>query len=132
MAKNDMKKDNKNFGKELKSELKKVTWPTFKELVNNTSAVISIVVIVAAIVFILDVCFENLNKFGVEKLKKLVSSDTETTEQVDENSELLEDETELIDSSETTTEVENVVSEETVDENNISEEVTETSDETNQ
>ena len=45
MAKKDMNKEkNKNnFFKELKSELKKVTWPTLKKLVNNTSAVISIV-----------------------------------------------------------------------------------------
>ena len=67
MAKKENKEKKKNnFVKELKSELKKVSWPTFKKLVNNTSVVIFIVLIVAAIVFVLDVCFENLNKFGVE------------------------------------------------------------------
>ncbi len=77
MAKKDVNNEKKNnFSKELKSEMRKVTWPTFKELVNSTSAVISIVIIVAVIVFILDVCFENLNKFGVEKLKAFVSDET--------------------------------------------------------
>ena len=86
MAKKEINKEkNKsNFFKELKSELKKVTWPTFKKLVNNTSAVISIVIILAAIVFVLDVCFENLNKFGVGTLKQIVSSSTENVEETAE------------------------------------------------
>ena len=96
MAKKDEMKDIKknNFGKELKSELKKVTWPSFKQLVNNTYAVIAIVLIVAVIVFVLDVCFENLSNFSVDKLKSLVSSNTEdtvtdlesSTEETNENS----------------------------------------------
>ena len=86
MAKKDVMKDKKNnFGKELKSELKKVTWPSFKQLVNNTYAVVAIVLIVAAIVFVLDVCFENLNNFSVNKLKALVSSNTEDTVNDSEN-----------------------------------------------
>lgn len=106
MAKKDMEKEkkNKNFGKELKSELKKVSWPTFKQLVNNTIAVITIVLIVSAIVFVLDVCFESLNDFGIGRLKALVSSNAEQenenvedeentnseepTENVDENTEI--------------------------------------------
>lgn len=89
MAKKELNKEkNKNFGKELKSELKKVSWPTFKQLVNNTTAVITIVLIVSAIVFVLDVCFESLNDFGIGKLKALVSSNAE--EEVQNN---VEDET---------------------------------------
>ncbi len=86
MAKKDVNKDKKknNFFKEVKTELKKVTWPTFKKLVNNTLAVVSIVLILSAIVFILDVCFENLNKFGVEKLKSVVSNETQNEEITDE------------------------------------------------
>lgn len=89
MAKKDVNKDKKknNFFKELKSELKKVTWPTFKKLVNNTSAVIVIVLIVSAIVFVLDVCFENLNNFGVGKIKELVSTNTENIEETNETEE---------------------------------------------
>lgn len=92
MAKKDVNNEKKNnFSKELKSEMRKVTWPTFKELVNSTSAVISIVIIVAVIVFILDVCFENLNKFGVEKLKAFVSDETvqQEGEPISEDSTLL-------------------------------------------
>ena len=102
MAKKDIKneKSKNGFGKEVKSELKKVTWPTPKQLVNDTSAVLSIVIIVALIVFILDVCFENINKFGVEKLKNAVSSNTEGAE--DEDSEDTSD-VELIDGSTYTT-----------------------------
>ena len=75
-------KDNKKIFKEFKAELKKVSWPTFKQLVNNTGAVLAIVFIFAIIVFVLDVIFESANNFGVEKLKALVtSSSTETVEE---------------------------------------------------
>ena len=82
---NKEKKENKNFFKEFKAELKRVSWPTFKQLVNNTSAVLAIVLIIAAIVFVLDVIFENLNKFGVEKLKALVTSSSSESSQTEEN-----------------------------------------------
>ena len=83
----DKKKDNKNFFKEFKAELKRVSWPTFKQVVNNTLEVIAIVVLIAVIVFVLDVVFENLNKFGVEKLKAIVtSSSEEATEEGDNTS----------------------------------------------
>ena len=95
MAKKDGIKDNKNnnFGKELKSELKKVTWPSFKQLANNTYAVIAIVLIVAVIVFAFDFCFENLNKFSVDKLKSIVSSNTEESIEESNDSENLVEET---------------------------------------
>ena len=82
---NSKEKNKNNFLKDLKAELKKVTWPTLKKLVNNTFAVISIVIILAMIVFVLNVCFENLNKFWIERLKSLVSSSTQSEE--DPNSE---------------------------------------------
>ena len=82
---NKEKKENKNFFKEFKAELKRVSWPTFKQLVNNTSVVLAIVLIIAAIVFVLDVIFENLNKFGVEKLKALVTSSSSESSQTEEN-----------------------------------------------
>ena len=82
------KKEKKSFFKEFKAELKRVSWPTMKQLVNNTSAVIAIVLLVSAIVFVLDVVFENLNVYGVEKLKALVtSSSSETVEEDHDHSE---------------------------------------------
>lgn len=72
-------KDKKSFAKDFKAELKKVSWPTPKQLVNNTTAVIVIVLITVAIVFVLDVMFETLNNYGVEKLKAIVTSSTSET-----------------------------------------------------
>ncbi|MBO5397479.1 MAG: preprotein translocase subunit SecE [Clostridia bacterium] len=72
-------KDKKSFAKDFKAELKKVSWPTPKQLVNNTTAVIVIVLITATIVFVLDVVFETLNNYGVEKLKAMVTSSTSET-----------------------------------------------------
>ena len=74
------KKDNKNekkvkkhFFKDFKAELKKVIWPTPKQLVNNTVAVITIVLITAAIVFVLDVIFDMGNKYGISNLQNIVN-----------------------------------------------------------
>ena len=86
MAK-DAKKNNKDvknkrhFFKDFKAELKKVIWPTPKQLVNKTVAVIVIVLITAAIVFVLDLVFEVLNDKGVNRLKANVRK----TEVVQEN-----------------------------------------------
>lgn len=75
--KKEIKKENKNkksFFKGLKAELKKVNWPTPKQLVNNTVAVITIVLITALIVFVLDFTFEAINKNGIDKIKESVQS----------------------------------------------------------
>ena len=82
VKKDAAKKENKaSFFKEFKAELKRVSWPTPKQLFNNTVAVISIVLVVCVIVFVLDVIFEALNTYGVEKLKAIVtSSSSETVE----------------------------------------------------
>lgn len=68
------KENKKSFFKGFKAELKKVSWPTPKQLVNNTIAVITIVLITAAIVFILDFAFEGLNKYGVDKIKESIGT----------------------------------------------------------
>ena len=84
---NNVKKDNvkenkKSYFKDFKAELKKVSWPTFDQLVKNTVAVVTIVVFTAVIIFVLDVVFESLNTYGVNRLKELVTS-TEVTEEHD-------------------------------------------------
>ena len=93
MAKKEEKtvKDNKkSFIKGFKAELKKVVWPTPKQLVNNTTAVITIVLITAIIVFGLDLVFETVNKHGIDKIKELITTsnsvDEETVEDNTENS----------------------------------------------
>lgn len=72
--KKDSKKEKRHFFKDVKAELKKVIWPTPKQLLNNTIAVIVSVIIVGVIVFLLDLCFEKINTFGIEKLKTVVQS----------------------------------------------------------
>ena len=74
-------KENKKYFKEFKAELKRVSWPTFKQLVNNTAIVLAIVILIAVIVFVLDVVFENLNNLGVERLKAIVTSSSSETEE---------------------------------------------------
>ncbi len=86
MAKKEEKniKDKTSFMKSFKAELKKVIWPTPKQLFNNTVAVLTIVIITAAIVFVLDVAFETMNKYGIDKVKQIVSNssmnETDNTE----------------------------------------------------
>lgn len=82
VTKKENSKENKNkksFFKGLKVELKKVVWPTPKQLLNNTVAVITIVLITAAIVFVLDFVFESMNKHGIDKIKTVIDN-TSTSE----------------------------------------------------
>ena len=90
MAKNESKNENKvkkHFFKDFKAELKKVIWPTPKQLVNNTIAVVTIVLITAVIVFALDAVFDLGNKYGITKLQSIVdekfNSDEESKEEHD-------------------------------------------------
>lgn len=79
-------KDKKHFTKDFKAELKRVIWPTPKQLLNNTVAVITVVLITAAIVFVLDFVFESMNTYGIDKLKQIVdTTNTEDTNSIDLN-----------------------------------------------
>ncbi len=83
-------KKQRHFWKDFKAELKKVIWPTRSQVVNNTIIVLVIVVIITAIVFVLDLAFEALNTYGIDKLKTLVqnsvvSDDVNNTVVLDEN-----------------------------------------------
>lgn len=79
------KKEKKHFFKDFKAELKKVIWPTPKQIVNNTVAVITIVVITAIIVLVLDLTFEALNTYGINKIRGIVSSNNVIEEHNHEN-----------------------------------------------
>ena len=91
--KKEVNKNKKSFSKDFKAELKKVIWPTPKQLVNNTVAVVTIVLITAAIVFVLDLAFESVNKYGVNKIKEAVSTMQESSNE-DNNAESTEGNTE--------------------------------------
>ena len=94
------KKEKKHFWKDFKAELKKVIWPTPKQLVNNTVAVVTIVLITAVIVFVLDLAFESLNTYGIKGLRSAVESN------VDEAQESTDTETDAETSDEQATETE--------------------------
>ena len=88
MAKETAKKDNKNkkhFFKDFKAELKKVIWPTPKQLVKSTMAVVFIVVVTAVIVFVLDVVFETINSKGINALKSNIKNSVSVNETTDLN-----------------------------------------------
>ena len=113
-------KDKKQFGKDFKAELKRVIWPTPKQLFNNTVAVITVVLITAAIVFVLDFAFESLNTYGVDRLKEMVENqNTVSTNTTVEN----EVEANTTTDSNSTNESANATEETNVtEENNVSEE----------
>ncbi|MBO7209000.1 MAG: preprotein translocase subunit SecE [Clostridia bacterium] len=65
----EKKKTNKvaNYFKEVKSELKKVAWPTFKQVRNNTVIVLVCVLIVGAFIALLDLGFSAGFKAIIDK-----------------------------------------------------------------
>ena len=69
-------KNKKSFWKDFKAELKKVIWPSPKQLANKTTAVIVIVLITAAIVFVLDLTFDLINEKGINGLKRSLRDKT--------------------------------------------------------
>ena len=83
-AKKENSKNKKSFFKDFKAELKKVNWPTPKQLLNNTIAVVTIVLITVAIVFVLDIAFETLNKHGVDRIKGIVGTNQSVSEEATE------------------------------------------------
>jgi len=78
-------KNKKHFFKDFKAELKKVIWPTPKQLINNTTAVVVITVVIAAIVFVLDLVFDLFNNYGVNKLKAKFRNNDNSIVQIDGN-----------------------------------------------
>jgi preprotein translocase subunit SecE len=123
-------KQKTSYFKEMKTELKKVVWPTPKELVNNTVAVIVFVVIIAAIVFILDFCFDNINKYGITRLQETVQSSFQTTEDSDKNNDQNSNANEASENNEENSENENLenVSNESSDNQESSESNTESNE----
>ena len=67
-------KNKRHFFKDFKAELKKVVWPTPKQLLNSTVAVVTIVLVIGLIVFALDMGFELLNKYGINNLQSKLQS----------------------------------------------------------
>ena len=106
-------KNKRHFWKDFKAELKKVVWPTSKQLVNSTVAVITIVLVSALIVFLLDLGFEAIKTHGLDKLQTSLQSKYKPAEE-NTTSELTDDAS----SEETAESTENVEEPAAIEENN--------------
>lgn len=94
-AKKDSKKEpkkaddkgKKNWFKGFKAELKKVIWPSKKDLFENTAVVIIVVAIVSILIFALDFIFSALTEFEVKQLEKIKNDTTNSIVEnaIDEN-----------------------------------------------
>lgn len=59
-----------SFFKEVKVEtFKRITWPSSKQVLNNTIVVIVTVIVVFILVFALDYAFSSTLSFALDKLK---------------------------------------------------------------
>lgn len=79
-------KNKRHFFKDFKAELKRVVWPTPKQLLNSTIAVITIVLVIGIIVFALDMGFELLNKQNAKLQSNLQEKFSNNSEDVDTTS----------------------------------------------
>ena len=79
-----------NFFKDSRAELKKVTWPTAKQLAQKTAIVVALVLVISFIVFVLDTVFDKGYEFIVDKAHKNTTQVTETTNEVEVTSEEVE------------------------------------------
>lgn len=83
-------KNKRHFLKDFKAELKRVVWPTPKQLLNSTIAVITMVLVIGVIVFVLDLGFELLNKQNAKlqsNLQEKYSNSLENTNTTSDNGE---------------------------------------------
>ena len=62
----------KGFLKDTKAELKKVVWPTGKQIVNNTAWVVSLVVIVSVVVLLIDLVLKFVDAKLWDFIAKLI------------------------------------------------------------
>ncbi len=71
MSENTEKKSSKigGFFKSTKGELKKIVWPSRKEVMKNTGVVLGFVIVLAILVFALDFIFGGLFSWVVNLLK---------------------------------------------------------------
>jgi preprotein translocase subunit SecE len=56
----------KKFLREVKAELKKVSWPNKQELVSNTGVVFVAVLVVASLIWVIDTTFTQVLRFIIK------------------------------------------------------------------
>ena len=67
-AKSDKKGKVKNAWKGFKSELKKIVWPSWKQVLKGTGVVLLVVVICAVVLGIFDFAFAEMLRFIIGKI----------------------------------------------------------------
>jgi len=56
----------KKFLREVKAELKKVSWPTKQELISNTGVVFITVMVVCTLIWVIDATFAQVLRFIIK------------------------------------------------------------------
>ena len=64
-----MSKKVSTWWREMRSELRKVVWPTSKQVVNNSGIVVSSVIVVGVIVFLFDLAANGIISFIISAFK---------------------------------------------------------------
>jgi preprotein translocase subunit SecE len=60
--------DVRKFYRETKSEIKKVTWPSRKELIQHTEVVITSIILVGALLALADFTFANITSLVLRRM----------------------------------------------------------------
>lgn len=68
MAGTTRKIDMGKFYRETKSEVKKVTWPSRKELIQHTEVVVTSIILVGALIALADFTFGKITSFVLGRL----------------------------------------------------------------
>ena len=109
---NKQESNSKKWFKDFRAELKKIIWPTKKQLWENVAVVVSMVVIVSLIIFLLDLGFKALNQLevkGAESLKNKVSVSENVADEKEASENTTEESSENETEENTATEEENAV-----------------------
>ena len=85
------------FFREIRAELKKISWPTFAEVVKNTIITLVVVAIIGAFIAVVDIGLDKLRTWAISQAREESYSDT--SENADEVAEFADELQGLIDAS---------------------------------
>jgi preprotein translocase subunit SecE len=68
MAGSTKKLDIRKFYRETRSEIKKITWPSRKELIQHTEVVITSIILVGALIAVADFAFGRITQLVLGKM----------------------------------------------------------------
>lgn len=93
---NNNKKPNKvvSYFKDVKSELKKVVWPSFKQVKNNTLIVIACILIIGIFICVFDLIFDKSLGNIITRVQESKKVEQTTDNETSDESSLTQEETE--------------------------------------